>query len=172
MGRMERSPERRAAEVLHNDYHRAQRFRRGGPRSDAGVLETVAKWRGRCRVSEASSERLPCNVGRYRSAQIPPRRTPTIEPSFLGDRKLAISRPSLSHHCDEGYEIADRCCGRAVGLMDLWHLLSSWGQPEGQTRQLRGCVVSRPRSSEAPVRLRLGRGAQRLQSTGRSARSG
>jgi SOS response associated peptidase (SRAP) len=42
LGRMERSPDWRAAEVLHNDHHRAQRLRRGNPRPDAGVLDGEA----------------------------------------------------------------------------------------------------------------------------------
>ena len=39
LGRMERSPDRRAAEVLHDDHHRAERVRCGDPRPDAGVLD-------------------------------------------------------------------------------------------------------------------------------------
>ena len=42
LGRVERSPHRRAAEVLHDDYHRAQRLRCGNPRPDASVLDRAA----------------------------------------------------------------------------------------------------------------------------------
>ena len=38
LGRVERSPDWRAAEVVHDDHHRAQRLRCGNPRSHAGVL--------------------------------------------------------------------------------------------------------------------------------------
>ena len=51
----------RAAEVLHDDHHRAERLRRGNPRPDAGVFDrgpirAVAERGGGSRNSEASSE--------------------------------------------------------------------------------------------------------------------
>ena len=61
LGRVERSPHRRAAEVLHDDYHRAQRLRCGNPRPDASVLDRaairgVAERGGGSRNSKVSSE--------------------------------------------------------------------------------------------------------------------
>ena len=45
LGRVERSPDRRAAEVVHDDHHRAQRLRCGNPRPDAGVFDGASNSR-------------------------------------------------------------------------------------------------------------------------------
>ena len=42
LGRMERSRDRRAAEVLHDDHHRAKRLRCRSPRPDAGAVDGKA----------------------------------------------------------------------------------------------------------------------------------
>jgi SOS response associated peptidase (SRAP) len=82
-GRMEEPGEWRAAEVLHDDYHRAKRHCCTNPRPHAGVFDrkairAMADRGGGCGSSEASAERLTCNVGRYRSASIARRQTRTM----------------------------------------------------------------------------------------------
>jgi hypothetical protein len=59
LGRVERSPDRRAAQVVHDNHHRTERFRSGRARSHAGVFEggaicAVAKRGGGSWNSEAS----------------------------------------------------------------------------------------------------------------------
>ena len=67
LGRVERSPDRRAAEIVHDDHHRAQRLRCGGPRPDAGVpdraaIRAVAKRGGGGWDPKASAERLSATM--------------------------------------------------------------------------------------------------------------
>jgi hypothetical protein len=74
LGRVERPADRRAAQVMHDDHHRTERFRHGNPRSHAAVFDgaairAVAERGGGCRVSEACSERLSATLAGIEEGQ-------------------------------------------------------------------------------------------------------
>ena len=71
---MERSSDRRAAEVLHDDHHRTERLCCRSPRPHAGsavgeAVRAVAERRGGRWYPEARAERLPAALARLQARQ-------------------------------------------------------------------------------------------------------